>query len=1066
MSDRMNPIPFSNLLSQIINEYNEHQTVFGVRKKYSAINSHVRPLRLFGEAVEMPFGPAAGPHTQLAQNIAAAYFAGSRFFELKTVQKIDGEDLPVSKPCILAEDEGYNVEWSTELTVPNAFAEYVKAWWLCKLMAVELELGSPDGFMFNMSVGYDLEGIQTPKIDGFIEGLKDASEHGFQTGIWEECRLAATKAVDNGLLKKVTLDDIAAVSPHICSSATLSTLHGCPAADIEKIAAYLLTEKKLNTFIKLNPTLLGYDYARKTLDDMGFGYVQFGRFHFEDDLQYSQAVPMLQRLQQLASDTGLEFGVKITNTFPVDIKRGELPGNEMYMSGRSLYPLSLSVAEKLAKDFDGRLNISFSGGADAFNILGLLNVGIRPVTFATTLLKPGGYNRISQIAELVDGKMEPDGLSKMTGRIDVSGLSKLVRDAFSDPNHIKPVKYIPPHMSTKELPLFDCFMSPCSDTCPIHQDITAYMRLVGEERYLDALKVITLKNPLPNITGTICAHPCMSGCTCRFYERSVDIRGKKLIAAKHASVALEKYLGEKRLHDIKPNGIRVAIIGAGPAGIASAFLLARSGFEAIVYEKRESGGGTVAHVITEQRIPREAISQDIAFATALGARFIYGREIRSLDELKNEGFKYVIVCTGAGKPGTIRLSGVNGCVSGTDTAGASSADGCRVIGSIEFLERVVKHDPTLAPGKNVVIIGAGNTAMDAARAAKLLQNNANIADGNVRIVYRRDKRNMPADAEELELAMKDGVEFDELLSPFAYTDGKLFCKKNVLGDYDASGRQTPLETEEIVTINADTVITAVGEKIDTGLYDALEIECDEKGRPLTDSHNQSSVDCVYIAGDGLKGPATIVEAIRDATVAVNDIMRRSNVRTDNNAIIDEARSLIADTDSAADTDALCAKKGILDISHAAGHILSDTNDAKPCDCKNACPDTCLGCDRVCENCVDVCPNRANIAVDIPGMNIPQIIHIDDMCNECGNCASFCPYSGRPYKDKLTLFGDLKSFTESENQGFILIDKDNRTFRVRYEGTVTDEEPFSDFCSLHEPLADVIRTLYTQYSYLF
>ncbi|MBP5330912.1 MAG: FAD-dependent oxidoreductase, partial [Lachnospiraceae bacterium] len=725
MSDRMRPIPFGNLLEQVISEYARNHTVFGVRKMYKA--GAVNPIHIFGETLELPFGPAAGPNTQLAQNIAAAYFAGSRFFELKTVQKIDGEDLPVAKPCILAEDEGYNVEWSTELTVHQAFEEYVKAWWLCKIMAKELELGSPDGFVFNMSVGYDLEGIKLAKIDSFIEGLKDAANADVFAGspgdtllsgkpdaaqkqrIWDVCRQAGLAAIESGLLKKVTKSDIEAVSPKVCRSATLSTLHGCPAEDIEKIATYLLTEKKVNTFIKLNPTLLGYDYARKTLDDMGYSYIQFGRFHFDDDLQYEKAVPMLQRLQATADSLNLEFGVKITNTFPVDIKRGELPGNEMYMSGRSLYPLSLSVAEKLAKDFDGRLRISFSGGADAFNIIKLLATGIRPVTFATTILKPGGYNRIKQLADLYQDHPANGAVANTSGsdrlndigtagcgipKIDVAALSALVAAAKTDPHHIKPVKSVPHRKSSRKLPLTDCFMSPCSDTCPINQDITAYMRLVESGRYLDALKVIAFKNPLPNITGTICAHPCMYGCTGRFYENSVNIRAGKLTAAKEASIELEKYLGDKKLHSIQSNGIKVAVIGAGPAGIASAFLLARAGFEPVVYDKRESGGGTVAHVITEQRIPRDAIAQDIAFATALGAKFIYGREIKDLDELKKEGFRYVIVCVGAGKAGVLKLGG--------DDSG-------RPINAIEFLSRVVKHDPALAPVKNVAVVGAGNT---------------------------------------------------------------------------------------------------------------------------------------------------------------------------------------------------------------------------------------------------------------------------------------------------------------------------------------------------------------------
>ena len=124
-------------------------------------------------------------------------------------------------------------------------------------------------------------------------------------------------------------------------------LHGCPPQEIESIANYLLTEKHLNTFVKCNPTLLGYDFARKTMDEMGYDYMVFGDFHFRDDLQYEDAVPMLTRLMKLSEELGLEFGVKITNTFPVDVTRNELPSEEMYMSGKALFPLSISLAAKL-----------------------------------------------------------------------------------------------------------------------------------------------------------------------------------------------------------------------------------------------------------------------------------------------------------------------------------------------------------------------------------------------------------------------------------------------------------------------------------------------------------------------------------------------------------------------------------------------------------------------------------------------------------------------------------------------------------------------------------------------
>src|ERR1035437_1441338 len=155
MSDKMAPIPFPKLMEWIMEEKNTKGTVFGIQRPFVADKDHAREF--FGGRLETPFGPAAGPHTQLAQNIIAAYYAGSRFFELKTIQIIDGEDLPVSKPCIAGDDECYNVEWSTELYVPQAFDEYVKAWIAIQVISKEFDLGAMDGFQFNMSVGYDLD---------------------------------------------------------------------------------------------------------------------------------------------------------------------------------------------------------------------------------------------------------------------------------------------------------------------------------------------------------------------------------------------------------------------------------------------------------------------------------------------------------------------------------------------------------------------------------------------------------------------------------------------------------------------------------------------------------------------------------------------------------------------------------------------------------------------------------------------------------------------------------------------------------------------------------------------
>ena len=282
-----------------------------------------------------------------------------------------------------------------------------------------------------MSVGYDLEGIKSPKINRFIDCMMDAKE----TEIFQSCRQYLLNHVEQ--FQHVTKEDIESISSLICNSVTLSTLHGCPPQEIERIAVYLIEEKGLNTFIKCNPTLLGYEFARNTLDQMGYDYISFGEFHFLDDLQYEDAVPMLKQLMALAKERGSEFGVKLTNTFPVDVKNGELPSQEMYMSGRSLFPLSMALAARLSKDFNGALRISFSGGGDYHNIQKITDAGIWPVTVATTLLKPGGYQRLLQMAE----QTRETGVSFQG--VDVTKVSKLAKDSITDSHYTKALKLLP-----------------------------------------------------------------------------------------------------------------------------------------------------------------------------------------------------------------------------------------------------------------------------------------------------------------------------------------------------------------------------------------------------------------------------------------------------------------------------------------------------------------------------------------------------------------------------------------------------------------------------------------------
>ncbi len=993
MGDIMTPIPFPQLVDWIMKEHNEKGTVFGVRKSYAASGKDNR--KIFGRNLETPIGPAAGPHTQLTQNIVASYYTGSRFFELKTVQILDGEDLPVSKPCIKADDEGYNCEWSTELYVPQAEEEYIKGWFLLSVMAKEFDLGAMDGFQFNMSVGYDLEGIKSPKIDHFIEALKDAGN----TEIFKSCKQYLLDHVDQ--FKKVTKEDIESISANICNSVTLSTLHGCPPQEIERIATYLIEEKGLNTFIKCNPTLLGYEFARKTMDDMGYDYIAFGDFHFLDDLQYEDAIPMLKRLIALSEQKNLEFGVKITNTFPVDVKENELPSEEMYMSGKSLYPLSIALAAKLTKEFDGKLRISYSGGADYHNIKNIVDAGIWPVTVATTLLKLGGYERVVQMAEILEGvNVEFTGVS-------IEKTAKLAEAALTDPRHVQSFKPFPDRKLKDTVPLLDCYVAPCKEGCPINQDVTTYLQLSEKGKYKEAMEVIAEKNPLPFITGVICAHNCMSKCNRNYYDDPVNIRGVKLICARNGYDDLMK---EIKAGELK--GKKTAIIGGGPAGLTAAYMLTKNGAPATIFEKESTLGGVVKNIIPGFRITDEDIQKDIDLCLAYGAEVKLNTEVKSLDELKQAGYDNIILANGAYKPGIIRLE-----------AGET-------VNALDFLEDYKKNDGKLNIGKNVVIIGGGNTAMDTARAAKKTE-----GVEHAYLVYRRTKRYMPADEEELVMALEDGVEFKELLAPVKLENGKLLCNIMALSEVDASGRRGVVETGETVEVPADTVIAAVGEKVNSDFLKNNGINVNDRGTAMVNEKTlETSAAGIYAIGDGLYGPATVVEAMRDARMAAEAILGKKAAR---------------DFDDTVELEGLYNRRGVL---AAMGE---DKNEGY----------RCLSCSTVCENCTEVCPNRANVAVIVPGMEKHQIIHVDYMCNECGNCESFCPYSSAPYRDKFTLFANEADMENSKNQGFTVLDKANLTCKVRFLGNDYTWKAGSTDSGIPEGLCKLMETVCRDYDYL-
>ncbi len=498
MSDILRPISIKNILYRIAKEYKQNSTIYEIDKDLFYYHKKGKSFKIFNETLDVPVGPAAGPHTQLAPNIVATYLVGSRYFELKTVQILD--ELEIDKPCIDAEDEGYNTEWSTELSIKAAYEEYVKAWLILHLLNKIFGFSQNEqSFIFNMSVGYDIKGIKSPKVDWFIENMKDASAN----EIFQKNKKEMIEAVNEGIFdelintdKQKIVEYIENIPAKICSTIAVSTMHGCPPEEISEIGAYLLKEKNLNLLIKLNPTLLGYDFVRKTFDKLGFEDVELNKASFEKDLDYSSAIKIIKNLQHLAAEIDTDFGIKLSNTLEVKNTKDYLPGDFMYLSGKALLPLTISLANKLAKEFNGDIHISYSGGANDENSHLIAQTGISPVTLCTDILKPQGYKRLNKIAKNV-----AEITDIIPAKIDLEKLDKLAKEIANKKVERKKVK-----KANIPLPLFDCISCGfCVDVCPNRANVQFEFEVDGLKKKTQIIHLDGMCNECGNC-ATFCPH--------------------------------------------------------------------------------------------------------------------------------------------------------------------------------------------------------------------------------------------------------------------------------------------------------------------------------------------------------------------------------------------------------------------------------------------------------------------------------------------------------------------------------------------------------------------------------
>ena len=397
------PYPFAALIERMFSELESADSIFDLPSKSFFLGREGRDysVSFHEKRAPTPLGPASGPQTQMAQNLVLSWLCGCRILELKTVQILD--ELEIPRPCIDMETIGYNVEWSQELKLEQSLHEYIKGAMLIEILKASGKLKMAPGFgevIYDMSVGYDLKGIQTERVQDYIRGMKDAS------AVVEHYR----KQIPDRFSQFRDLD----FPTNLSNSLTLSTFHGCPPDEIERIIDFLLNEHSLNCIIKLNPTLLGEERVRELLQGvMGYEAVNVPSKAFQTDTSWDQAQGFVQRLGVTADQLGLGFGVKFSNTLIVENHRSFFPESEkeMYLSGPPLHVLATNLVDRFRDRFGDHYPISFSAGIDRKNFADAVAIGLTPITSCSDLLKAGGYSRATTYFRELDSRMERLGVN-------------------------------------------------------------------------------------------------------------------------------------------------------------------------------------------------------------------------------------------------------------------------------------------------------------------------------------------------------------------------------------------------------------------------------------------------------------------------------------------------------------------------------------------------------------------------------------------------------------------------------------------------------------------------------
>ena len=398
--------------------------------------------------------------------------------------------------------------------------------------------------------------------------------------------------------------------------------------------------------------------------------------------------------------------------------------------------------------------------------------------------------------------------------------------------------------------------APCMEACPAHQDAPGYIELISNRRYEEALALIRQTNCLPGTMGRACFAFCEENCTRQDIDKPVSIRALKRVPADYeVTAALEPEFGKEKASQVK-----VAVIGAGPAGLAASYNLALQGYRVTIYDEQPSVGGMAWVGIPAFRLPHNVLGREVDIIKKLGIdvrlNTRVGKDI-TLEQLLKQGFKAVFIATGAHA----------GRELGIEVEGGGVVDG------VEFL-RDVNMGQKVAVKKRVIIVGGGNVAVDCARTC------LRLGFKEVTILYRRSRAEMPAREEEIQAAEAEGAKIHYLAAPVkALTEGGkvsgVECIRMKLGEPDDSGRRRPIPIEgSEFAVGTDMIIPAIGEKPDLSLVEGKSIDITKWGTIVVDAPTgQTSLPGVFAGGDCVSGPATLVEAIAAGNKAARGIDR-------------------------------------------------------------------------------------------------------------------------------------------------------------------------------------------------